>query len=808
MVEAVAIAIANAAASTTVAVATAAGISAATTVVVAGAIYYATSFLVGAAIVAGLAYGANALLGPDKPDFSALNADTGIKSVSYSSNEGRHFVYGQTLISGPVTIMETTGDSNEFLHLAVTLTDSKIDSVREYWINDEPIALTDIGSGDVINTGRFNDVVRIRTYKGTIGQTADPDFVSEVTNITSDDRGRGVSYVAARLEYDQDVWANGFSDIAAVIRGKLLYDPRESGLTISSSSTDTLTINSHGLSVGDKIWIKDHTGTVPLLRKEYEVSEVVDSNNIKLYNESGNTLTFTGSGTGGTATKLKWSDNWALVIRDWLSLNSGFSIQDSEIDDSSVIAAANISDEQVTLIDQSNTFTRLSDTTISIDGSPTWRNGDVVRVSSSGTLPGTLQVDTDYYLVKIDSTRFALASSLENVRNDTYISILTDGTGSHTITRKSQLRYTINGSVKLGDAPITTLEKLAQAGMGIVTYDGSKFKIFAGAAAVSTGTINSSDLSSGEISGTPSLPRAEIFNAARGTYINPDLNYTIADAPPLINSTYVDRDNGETIYRDFEFPFTDNPTAVQRLFKIAVERAAQGEVIQLPCKMKKFGTAVWDVETLSIEKLGIENKDYRVTQWSLGEDFTINLSLREEASEMWDWDTGEEIVIDPAPNTVLPDPFTVLNPPDINLSTVEQIEEGGARFYTIGVSWTSPADQFVVQGGQIEIQYKRSEDSDWVPSLTVGGSQTSTQIPNSLVFGDSYDVRIRSINSLGIRVRPESWVTASNFTVGSADVDQAAITDDGLITDPVTRSIEMGLITQDVSLNMSDGDIT
>ena len=52
---------------------------------------------------------------------------------------------------------------------------------------------------------------------------------------------------------------------------------------------------------------------------------------------------------GGSPTYSAWSNNWALCVRDYIASTYGLGCSDAEIDDTAVIAAANICDEQVAL---------------------------------------------------------------------------------------------------------------------------------------------------------------------------------------------------------------------------------------------------------------------------------------------------------------------------------------------------------------------------------------------------------------------------------------------------------------------------
>lgn len=76
-------------------------------------------------------------------------------------------------------------------------------------------------------------VVRIKKHLGGPGQVADADLVAESAgNWTSAHVGVGVTYLYARLQYDQDVWGQvGIPNITCVVKGCKAYDPR-TGLTV------------------------------------------------------------------------------------------------------------------------------------------------------------------------------------------------------------------------------------------------------------------------------------------------------------------------------------------------------------------------------------------------------------------------------------------------------------------------------------------------------------------------------------------------------------------------------------------------
>jgi len=62
-----------------------------------------------------------------------------------------------------------------------------------------------------------------------------------------------------------------------------------------------------------------------------------------------------------------------------------------------------------------------------------YKTGDVVRISSTDSMPSPLLVDTDYYVIRLSNTQIKLATTLAKAEAGTAIDILTSGVGSLTI---------------------------------------------------------------------------------------------------------------------------------------------------------------------------------------------------------------------------------------------------------------------------------------------------------------------------------------------------------------------------------------
>lgn len=67
----------------------------------------------------------------------------------------------------------------------------------------------------------------------------------------------------------------------------------------------------------------------------------------------------------------------------------------------------------------------------------TFVTGDLIRISSSGSLPSPLTINTDYYVITTDGSSIQLARSLANAVAGVYVGLTTMGSGTFTMTQYS-----------------------------------------------------------------------------------------------------------------------------------------------------------------------------------------------------------------------------------------------------------------------------------------------------------------------------------------------------------------------------------
>ena len=331
----------------------------------------------------------------------------------------------------------------------------------------------------------------------------------------------------------------------------------------------------------------------------------------------------------------------------------------------------------------------------------------------------------------------------------------------------SEDRYTCNGIVDSSASTTEIIEAFTQSMAGTLVYVNGKFKINAGAYQTPSITITDDDIIS-EL-GVARPGKRDKFNAVKGVLITEDSGWVPTDFPNIINTTYATLD-GETLYKDISLPFVISEATAQRLAKVDLERNRQDLIVSLAINLKQWDIAAGDTVKVTYEPFGWTDKVFDVLERNFivvdngnVPVFATRLSLRETASTVYTWDK-EETTVDPAPNTNLPNPFTVA--PFTNLlldSSEDQLvrAKDGQITTRIKLTWSGHSNAFVNSGGRVETQFKKSADSVWSDVGSIIGSSTLNYI-SGVDDREEYDVRVRARNTIG---SVSAWTTSTNHTV-------------------------------------------
>lgn len=499
-----------------------------------------------------------------------------------------------------------------------------------------------------------------------------------------------------------------------------------------------------------------------------------------------------------------WSTNLSIHSRDFITNDTyGFGAFSDDIDDTNIAAQANICDEIVETNPESFEVSDVDDGTdiITLDRDIlTLCFGDRVTVSSTGTVPGGLSDEDVYYVIPYqvkDSARIKLAETLDDAMAKTAINITSAGTGDITITKTGEPRYHGSGVVETESALSETLNDLVTCMAGRAVNTGGAWRLIAGAWRTPASTYDIGDLRSA-MSVKRGLPMSEAFNVTKGLFRGPASFYQPTDYPSARYQEFIDDDGGLETPKDLNLPFIDRPTCAQRVAKIELFRSRQDIVFTSDFSAKALQNQPGDNIELDIDRLGWEEKEFEITEFStrISDTILCGMTLRETAQEIFDWSAGEAIGFDPSPNTTLTDAYDVVAVQGVSYSSTFIDTTGSEQVGILSLSWSQHPDQFVTQFGAFEIQYKTTYKSDgttpnedWLPSFFVAGILTQSDIVTSSV-NIPYDIRIRARNNLGVR---SSWTTILGAVVGSSG--GVTSTDDwGSVADAPSTSDDWGSV--------------
>lgn len=321
-------------------------------------------------------------------------------------------------------------------------------------------------------------------------------------------------------------------------------------------------------------------------------------------------------------------------------------------------------------------------------------------------------------------------------------------------------RYTCNGVLDTSETPRSVMEGMLTSMAGFVVWSGGQYQIHAGAYTAPTVTLTADDLR-GAVKVRPRMSRKELFNAVRGTFVDPAAYWQPTDFPVISNSTYAAQDGGQVIWRDAVLPYTTSSATAQRIAKLTLERSRQGITVELACKLTAFKVSTMSTVRLDIAQLGWSGKEFKVLEWHFNPEGGVDLVLQEETAASYNWNSGLETVRDPAPDTNLGNPFDAPAPQGFSLysgtdALVVQLD--GTVSARIRASWSQPGNQFVTF---TEIEARKQPSTVWEAVAPVDAAQGFGYI-TPVQDGALYDVRIRHRNTYGVR---SAWVESLGHKV-------------------------------------------
>ena len=341
----------------------------------------------------------------------------------------------------------------------------------------------------------------------------------------------------------------------------------------------------------------------------------------------------------------------------------------------------------------------------------------------------------------------------------------------------TQTRYTCDGVLDLSLRPIDHIRAMLSGAAGALVYTQGQYRPFAGAYVTPVVTLTADHLR-GTLTVRPRIARKSLFNAVRGTFVDPDKYWQASDFPPMANGTYAAQDGGEEIWADIELPFTIDSIRAQRLAKIHLEKSRQGITIDFPANLSAVKIAVWDVVRITLAHLGWSAKEFRVTGWKMAADgLGVDLVLQEESAASWNWSAGEATIVDPAPDTNLISAAAVPPPTSLTVfsgATHQLTGDDGINHCRLYATWAASLDATIQY---YEVQHKLSTDSNYLSALQSAATQTAYLAP--VQSGLTYHVRVRAVRvngAVSAWAGPVSIAASATASTISAGLPYSAIT--------------------------------
>jgi len=185
---------------------------------------------------------------PEVPDFGTNDfeeTERGILVNKQSNNASIPVVYGERLIGGTRVFIQTSGTDNEFLYVALVLSEGEINSIEEIRVDEKVVTFDGALSDNVQRSVASSDsnfykdgasYITIEPHFGTDGQSASA-LLSTLSSWGTNHKLSGICYLALKFKWNSDVFG-GIPNVTAKIKGRKVVT-LDSSLNESSPTFST-----------------------------------------------------------------------------------------------------------------------------------------------------------------------------------------------------------------------------------------------------------------------------------------------------------------------------------------------------------------------------------------------------------------------------------------------------------------------------------------------------------------------------------------------------------------------------------------
>ena len=466
----------------------------------------------------------------------------------------------------------------------------------------------DVGGGQfgTSPTSKYRYVMNL--HHGAASQTADPMLVASMPNWTSAHKLNGVCYIAAHYGYDKEGIWSGVPQLTVQVRGKKVFDPRDSGQTFGTVST-------YEFSDNPALCFLDY-----ITNNEY--------------------------GKGLTASQINMT-----------TFSSAANVCDTEVDQpyfngsaQSLTWSANSGDNFFTIA--------------GVDANDVWWQNKIGELLDLFDANGNGVIDGDEIVDVQRSEFFDSAEEYIVYINNTFSSTYSSQTGTSLLKVK---RFHCNGYLDTNKNVMENAKELLANMRGIFLYIDGKYELSIEDTGTSTFSITDNHIIADAGISVDYGNKDKKANKVIVEFFNANKKYELDTATVLHDATpeYYSDDGDEILEIKAEFPYISDPYIAYNMGKAILTRSRNQTTMQFLGTPEMYKLNVGDIVDLTYAGLGFSGKVCRVEALELQPNGLVAVSLI-EYFDVYTWEVPPQEPVEELAN--LPSAYAVKAPTGLSFT--------------------------------------------------------------------------------------------------------------------------------------------
>ena len=483
-------------------------------------------------------------------------------------------------------------------------------------VSQNGAGVTNAGAGrfGTSPTAQYRYVMNL--HHGAASQTADPMLVASMTNWTSAHRLDGIAYIAAHYQWERHGMWSGVPQLTVQVRGKKVFDPRDSGQTFGTVSTYEYSDNP-ALCFLD--YITNNEYGKGLTQSQINMSTFSSAANVcdtqvdqPYFNGTAQSLTWSGIAgddfitIGGAGANDDWWQNKIGELLDLFDSNGNGVLDGVEIKD--------------------------------VQRSAFYNQNPIYRVYINTLLGSTYSSQTGTSLAKVK-------------------------------------RFHCNGYLDTNKNVMENAKELLANMRGIFLYINGQYELSIEDTGTSTFSITDSHIISDSGISVDYGNKDKKANKVIVEFFNANKKYELDTATVLHDATpeYYSDDNDEILEIKAEFPYITDPYIAYNMGKAILTRSRNQTTMQFLGTPEMYKLNVGDIVDLTYAGLGFSGKVCRVEALELQPNGLVAVSLI-EYFDVYTWEVPPQEPVEELAN--LPSAYAVKAPTGLSFTDTDSSSTG------------------------------------------------------------------------------------------------------------------------------------